>query len=72
MLFLVTVFIVGLSKLVYEVSEAPDAVATVCATIDVALGPVSRDTVVHLLTPITGSSITGELYIELSHVHGLY
>ena len=45
----------------YEVTEAPDMVATVCATIEVALGPVSRDTVVYLLTPITGSSIIGEL-----------
>lgn len=61
LLFLVSVFIVGLSQLVYEVTEAPNAVATVCATIEVALGPVSRDTVVYLFTPITGPSITGEL-----------
>ena len=47
----------------YDVTEAPNAAAIVCATIEVALGPVSRDTVVYLLTPITGSNITGELVV---------
>ena len=55
-----TVLIVGLSQLTYEVAEGPSAVATVCATIEVALGPVSRDTVVNIATPLTGASVTGE------------
>ena len=49
-------------------TEAPNAMATVCAIIEVALGPVSRDTVVYLLTPITGSSITGEFVLCSHHI----
>ena len=52
--------VVGLSSLMYQATEGPDAVASVCATIEVAAGPVSRDTIVYLVTPITGSTITGK------------
>ena len=52
---------VGLSQLTYQVIEAPNAVANVCATIEVALGSVRKDTIVHLATPLTGAFVTGEL-----------
>ena len=61
-LFLDAVIVVGLSQLTYQVTEAPNAVATVCATIEVALGSVSKDTIVNLVTPLTGSMVTGELH----------
>ena len=51
--------VVGLSSLTYQATEGPGAVASVCATIEVAAGPVSRDMVVYLITPVTGSAITG-------------
>ena len=51
----------GLSQLMYDATEGPNSVATVCATIEVALAPVSKDTIVNLITPITGTTITGEL-----------
>ena len=54
-----SVIVVGLSSLTYQATEGPNAVATVCATIEVAAGPVSRDMVVYLVTPVTGSTITG-------------
>ena len=44
----------------YEATEGPNAVATVCATIQVATGSVSKDTVVNLMTPITGPSVIGK------------
>ena len=53
------VIIVGLSQLMYQATEGPNAVATVCATIEVALASVSRDTVVYIVTPLTGAMITG-------------
>ena len=46
----------------YQAIEGPDAVASVCATIEVAAGPVSRDMVVYLVTLVTGSAITGKRY----------
>ena len=52
--------VVGLSSLTYQATEGPGAVASVCATIEVAAGPVSRDMVVYLITPVTGSAITGK------------
>ena len=58
---LVSVIVVGLSQLTYQVSEGPNAVATVCATIEVALGSVSKDTIVNLVTPLSGAAVTGEL-----------
>jgi hypothetical protein len=56
------VIVVGLSSLTYQATEGPSAVASVCATIEVAAGPVSRDMVVYLITPVTGSTITGKRY----------
>ena len=52
-----TVIIVGLSSTSYGVTEGPNAVATVCVTIQ--LGSVGRDVAVLLFTPVTGSVITG-------------
>ena len=57
-----TVIIVGLSSMSYRVIEDPNAVATVCATIQ--LGSVGRDVAVLLFTPVTGSVITG-MYIRM-------
>ena len=56
----ISVIVVGLSSLMYEATEGPNAVATVCATIEVATGSVSKDTVVSLVTPITGPSVIGK------------
>ena len=50
---------VGLSSLVYSATEGPNAVASVCATIEDAFRPLRRDTSVFLMTPVTGGAITG-------------
>ena len=55
------VITVGLLQLVYDATEGPDSVATVCAYIEIALAPLSKDTIVNLVTPIIGANITGEL-----------
>ena len=61
--------VVGLSSLTYQATEGPGAVASVCATIEIAIGPVSRDMIVYLVTPVTGSSITGKKYTyDLSYL----
>ena len=52
-----TVIVIGLSSTSYQVTEGPNAVATVCVTIQ--LGSVGRDVAVLLFTPVTGSVITG-------------
>ena len=56
-----TVIIVGLSSMSYPVSEGPhlgsNAVVSVCTTIQ--LGTVGRDVAVNIVTPVTGSIITG-------------
>ena len=51
-LLLVTVVIIGLSSLVYQVTEGPSAVVTVCATIQ--LGSVGREVAINLTTQVTG------------------
>ena len=51
--------IVGLSSLMYQATEGPGAVASVCASIEVAVRPLRRDTSVYLFTPVTGATVTG-------------
>ena len=51
--------IVGLSSLTYQATEGPGAVASVCASIEVAVRPLRRDTSVYLFTPVTGATVTG-------------
>ena len=53
------VIFVGLSSLMYQATEGPNAVATVCATIEAAVRPVQRDTSILIVTPVTGGTITG-------------
>lgn len=54
-----TAIIVGLSSLMYQATEGPNAVASVCATIEVAIQPLRRDTSVYLFTPVTGAAVIG-------------
>ena len=54
-----TAIIVGLSSLTYQATEGPNAVASVCATIEVAVRPLRRDTSVYLFTPVTGAAVIG-------------
>ena len=51
---------VGLSSLTYDVTEGPNAVASVCATIEIAIRPLRRDTSVNIVTPVVGTSDTGK------------
>ena len=47
----------GLSSMVYQVTEGPSAVATVCATIQ--LGSVGREVAINLTTQATGAVSIG-------------
>ena len=58
--------IVGLSSLSYQATEGPGAVASVCATIEVAIRPLRRDTSVYLFTPVTGATVTGNCVFSLN------
>ena len=51
--------IVGLSSLTYQATEGPDAVTSVCASIEVAVRPLRRDTSVYLFTPVNGATVIG-------------
>lgn len=67
MIFLYAVVIIGLSSMTYQVTEGPNAVATVCATIQ--LGSVGKDVAVNLTTQVTGEVITGiDLQIYLVRI----
>ena len=47
----------------YKVTEGPNAVVSVCATIQ--LGSVGRDVAVILVTPVTGTVLTGGLLYKI-------
>ena len=49
----------------YEATEGPNAVATVCATIEIAIRPLQRDTSILIVTPLTGVAVTGKLCLPM-------
>ena len=63
-----TAIFVGLSSLTYDATEGPNAVVSVCATIELALRPLQRDTSVVIVTPVTGGAITGN-YINSAQLY---
>ncbi len=52
------VIIVGLSQLMYDVTEGPLETVSVCVTIE--LGSLGSDVSVILMTPVTGSTVIGK------------